>query len=92
MCVHVGCLCVSLLSSLQPPPAQLAVISGGGQDFSHIRMNVRPEVVQRPAKSSGRQTKVKILTPHARSSVEDEIFNLNNFLKLFIMYVEFVTF
>ncbi|XP_017265374.1 TBC1 domain family member 31 [Kryptolebias marmoratus] len=58
----------------KPPPSQVAVVSGGeaDQDFSHIKMKVRSEAVQRPAKSSGRRTQVKILRPPAASSAEEK--------------------
>ncbi|XP_037533046.1 TBC1 domain family member 31 [Nematolebias whitei] len=55
----------------KPPPSQVAVVSGGAQNFSHIKMKVRSEVVQRPAKSS-RQAHVKILRPPGGSSAEDK--------------------
>ncbi|KAM4579996.1 TBC1 domain family member 31 [Odontesthes bonariensis] len=58
----------------KPPSSQLAVVSGGEayQDLSNLKMKVRSDVVQRPAKSSGRPTQVKILRPPAGSSVEDK--------------------
>lgn len=58
----------------QPPPAQVAVVSGGEdvQDLTHLKMKVRSELVQRPKKSSGRQPQVKILRPPAVSSAEDK--------------------
>ncbi|XP_054478450.1 TBC1 domain family member 31 [Anoplopoma fimbria] len=51
----------------KPPPSQVAVVSGGGadQDLSNLKVKVRSEVVQRPAKCSGRRTHVKILRPPA---------------------------
>ncbi|KAM4735303.1 TBC1 domain family member 31 isoform 2-T2 [Anableps anableps] len=56
------------------PPSRVAVVSGGeaDQDLSNIKMKVRSEVVQRPARSSGRRTQVKILRPPAGSSAEEK--------------------
>ncbi|XP_075937513.1 TBC1 domain family member 31 [Anarhichas minor] len=58
----------------KPPPSQVAVVSGGGadQDLSNLKVQVRSEVVQRPAKSSVRRTHVKILRPPAGSTAEDK--------------------
>uniref|UniRef100_A0A671WZ67 TBC1 domain family member 31 n=1 Tax=Sparus aurata TaxID=8175 RepID=A0A671WZ67_SPAAU len=58
----------------QPPPSQVAVVSGGDadQELSNLKVKVRSEVVQRPAKSSGRRTQVKILRPPAGSTAEDK--------------------
>ncbi|KAA8591499.1 hypothetical protein FQN60_016873 [Etheostoma spectabile] len=58
-----------------PPPSQVAVVSGGGaddQDLSNVKVKVRSEVVQRPAKSLGRRTQVKVLRPPAGSTAEDK--------------------
>uniref|UniRef100_A0A8C9XDG1 TBC1 domain family member 31 n=1 Tax=Sander lucioperca TaxID=283035 RepID=A0A8C9XDG1_SANLU len=66
------CLCVPLP---QPPPSQVAVVSGGGaddQDLSNLKVKVRSEAVQRPAKSLGRRTQVKVLRPPAGSTAEDK--------------------
>lgn len=73
MCVHIVCVCVCVPLT-QPPPSQVAVVSGGGvdQDLSNLKVQVRSEVVQRPAKSSGRRTQVKILRPPAGSTAEDK--------------------
>uniref|UniRef100_A0A3P8TTL2 TBC1 domain family member 31 n=1 Tax=Amphiprion percula TaxID=161767 RepID=A0A3P8TTL2_AMPPE len=58
----------------KPPRSQVAVVSSGGadQDLSGLKVKVRSEVVQRPAKSSGRRTQVKILRPPAVSAAEDK--------------------
>ncbi|XP_008304948.1 TBC1 domain family member 31-like, partial [Stegastes partitus] len=58
----------------KPPPSQVAVVSGGeaDQDFSGLKVKVRSEVVQRPARSSGRRTQVKILRPPTVSAAEDK--------------------
>uniref|UniRef100_A0A671WWC4 TBC1 domain family member 31 n=1 Tax=Sparus aurata TaxID=8175 RepID=A0A671WWC4_SPAAU len=58
----------------KPPPSQVAVVSGGDadQELSNLKVKVRSEVVQRPAKSSGRRTQVKILRPPAGSTAEDK--------------------
>ncbi|XP_069549171.1 TBC1 domain family member 31 isoform X1 [Brachyistius frenatus] len=58
----------------KPPPSQVAVVSGGEahQDFSNIKVKVRSEVVQRPAKSYGRRTQVKILRPPAGLTADDK--------------------
>jgi len=75
-CVHVlyVCVCVCVSSSPKPPSSLVAVVSGGEayQDLSNLKMKVRSDVVQRPAKSSGRRAQVKILRPPAGSSVEDK--------------------
>lgn len=65
-------MCVSLALT-QPPPSQVAVVSGGedDQELSNLKVKVRSEV-QRPAKSSGRRTQVKILRPPAGSTAEDK--------------------
>lgn len=66
-------MCVSLALT-QPPPSQVAVVSGGedDQELSNLKVKVRSEVLQRPAKSSGRRTQVKILRPPAGSTAEDK--------------------
>ncbi|XP_049903616.1 TBC1 domain family member 31 [Epinephelus moara] len=58
----------------KPPPSQVAVVSGGeaDQDSSNLKVKVRSEVIQRPAKSSGRRTQVKILRPPAGSTADDK--------------------
>ncbi|KAK5862681.1 hypothetical protein PBY51_018050 [Eleginops maclovinus] len=58
----------------KPPPSKVAVVSGGGadQDLSNLKVKVRSEVVQRPAKSSGRRTQVKILRPPAGFTAEEK--------------------
>ncbi|XP_068592005.1 TBC1 domain family member 31 [Cebidichthys violaceus] len=58
----------------KPPSSQVAVVSGGGadQDLSNLKVQVRSEVVQRPAKSSGRRTHVKTLRPPVGSTAEDK--------------------
>lgn len=58
----------------KPPPSQVAVVSGGeaDQELSNIKMKVRSEGVQRPAKSSGRRRRVKTLRPPGVSSAEDK--------------------
>ncbi|XP_041798537.1 TBC1 domain family member 31 isoform X2 [Chelmon rostratus] len=54
----------------KPPPSQVAVVSGGEADqkMSNLKVKVRSEVVQRPAKTSGRRT----LRPPAGSTAEDK--------------------
>lgn len=58
----------------QPPPSQVAVVSGGedDQELSNLKVKVRSEVLPRPARSSGRRTQVKILRPPAGSAAEDK--------------------
>uniref|UniRef100_A0A8C4DMM3 TBC1 domain family member 31 n=1 Tax=Dicentrarchus labrax TaxID=13489 RepID=A0A8C4DMM3_DICLA len=58
----------------KPPPSRVAVVSGGeaDQELSNLKVKVRSEVVQRPAKSSGRRTQVKTLRPPAGSTAEDK--------------------
>ncbi|XP_038145493.1 TBC1 domain family member 31 isoform X1 [Cyprinodon tularosa] len=58
----------------KPPPFKVAVVSGGeaDQDFSNIKIKVKSEKIQRPAKSSGRGTKVKTLRPPAGSAADDK--------------------
>ncbi|XP_035529140.1 TBC1 domain family member 31 [Morone saxatilis] len=58
----------------KPPPSRVAVVSGGeaDQELSNLKVKVRSEVVQRPAKSSGRRTQVKTLRPPAGSAAEDK--------------------
>ncbi|CAJ1062028.1 TBC1 domain family member 31 [Xyrichtys novacula] len=58
----------------RPPPSQVAVVSGGeaDQELSNLKVKVRSEVVQRPAKSSGRRTQVKIFRPPVGSAAEDK--------------------
>uniref|UniRef100_A0A3Q2P7U2 TBC1 domain family member 31 n=1 Tax=Fundulus heteroclitus TaxID=8078 RepID=A0A3Q2P7U2_FUNHE len=58
----------------KPPPSQVAVVSGGeaDQNLSGIKMKVKSERVQRPARSSGRRPQVKTLRPPAASSAEDK--------------------
>ncbi|XP_076594333.1 TBC1 domain family member 31 [Chaetodon auriga] len=58
----------------KPPSSQVAVVSGGEADqkLSNLKVQVRSEVVQRPAKSSGRRTQVKTLRPPAESTAEDK--------------------
>ena len=50
------------------------MVSGGeaDQELSNLKVKVRSEVVQRPARSSGRRTQVKILRPLAGSAAEDK--------------------
>ncbi|XP_044215928.1 TBC1 domain family member 31 [Thunnus albacares] len=57
----------------KPPPSQVAVVSDAEADqLSNLKVKVKSEVVQRPAKSSGCRTQVKILRPPAGSTVEDK--------------------
>ncbi|KAM6994460.1 TBC1 domain family member 31 [Tautogolabrus adspersus] len=58
----------------KPPPSKVAVVSGveADQELSNLRVKVRSDGIQRPAKSSGRQTQVKILRPPAGSAAEDK--------------------
>ncbi|XP_028281100.1 TBC1 domain family member 31 [Parambassis ranga] len=58
----------------KPPPSRVAVVSDGtaDQDLSNLKVKVRSEVTHRPAKTSGRQTQVKILRPPAGSGAEDK--------------------
>uniref|UniRef100_A0A3Q3KV10 TBC1 domain family member 31 n=1 Tax=Mastacembelus armatus TaxID=205130 RepID=A0A3Q3KV10_9TELE len=58
----------------KPPPSQVKVVSAGeaDQDLSNLKVHVRSEVIQRPAKSSGRRTQVKILRPPPGSTAEDK--------------------
>lgn len=75
MCIHYVYLSLSLFLSLalsQPPPSQVAVVTAADQDLSNLKVKVRSEVVQRPAKSSDRRTQVKILRPPPGSTAEDK--------------------
>lgn len=68
-------LCLSTHSlSPQPPPAQVAVVSGseGVPDLPSLKMKVRSEVLPRPKRISGRRPQVKLLCPPAASSAEDK--------------------
>ncbi|KAM7382539.1 hypothetical protein PAMP_002266 [Pampus punctatissimus] len=57
----------------KPPPTQVAVVSDTDADqMSNLKVKVKSEVVQRPAKSSGCWTQVKILRPPAGSTAEDK--------------------
>lgn len=58
----------------QLPPSHVAVVSGGedDQELSNLKVKVRPEVLPRPAGSSGRRTQVKILRPPAGSAADDK--------------------
>lgn len=57
----------------KPPTSQVAVVSGeANQEYSNLKVKVRSDVVQRPAKTSGRRTQVKILRPPAGSAAEDK--------------------
>ncbi|KAM7420309.1 hypothetical protein PAMA_014833 [Pampus argenteus] len=57
----------------KPPPTQVAVVSDTEADqTSNLKVKVKSEVVQRPAKSSGCRTQVKILRPPAGSTAEDK--------------------
>ncbi|XP_037641622.1 TBC1 domain family member 31 isoform X2 [Sebastes umbrosus] len=69
-----GSINVYSVQSLTQELNKVAVVSGGGvdQDLSNLKVQVRSEVVQRPAKSSGRRTQVKILRPPAGSTAEDK--------------------
>lgn len=62
------------MSLTQPPPSQVAVVSGSGagQNLSNVKVQVGSEVIHRPARSSGRQTHVKMLRPLAGSTAEDK--------------------
>ncbi|KAM4633879.1 TBC1 domain family member 31 [Polymixia lowei] len=58
----------------KPPPPRVAVVSGseGEWDISNLKVKVRSEVVQRPAKTSGRRTQTKVLRPPVGSTAEDK--------------------
>ncbi|KAM3873428.1 TBC1 domain family member 31 [Diretmus argenteus] len=56
----------------KPPPPQVAVVSGGEAHSSTLKVKVRSEVVQRPAKTSGRRTQIKVIRPPAGSTAEDK--------------------
>ncbi|XP_074540281.1 TBC1 domain family member 31 [Halichoeres trimaculatus] len=57
----------------QPPTSQVTVVSGeANQEYSNLKVNIKPDAVQRPAKTSGRRTQVKILRPPAGSAAEDK--------------------
>lgn len=60
------------LDVTQLPPSQVAIVTGADQDLSDLKVKVRSEVVQRPAKSSGRRTQVKVLRPPPGSAAEDK--------------------
>lgn len=61
------------LAPTQPPPSQVAVVSGGdaNQELSNLKVKVRSEVVPRPAKGLGRK-QAKILRPLAVSTADDK--------------------
>ncbi|XP_034553747.1 TBC1 domain family member 31 [Notolabrus celidotus] len=57
----------------KPPSSQVAVVSGeADQEYSNLKVKVRSAAAQRPARSSGRRTQVKILRPPAGSAAEDK--------------------
>lgn len=62
------------LALIQPPPSQVAVVSGDedDQELSNLKIKVQSDVLQRPVKSSGRRTQVKILQPPIGSAAEDK--------------------
>lgn len=86
-------MCVSLALT-QPPPSQVAVVSGGedDQELSKLKVKVRSEVLQRPAKSSGRRTQVKILRPPAGSTAEDKEVGTTHTNLLYLHVVLFLHF
>lgn len=58
----------------QPPPSQVAVVTGGKADqaTSNLKVKVTSGAVQKTARSSGRRTQTKILRPPAASTTEDK--------------------
>ncbi|KAK6327150.1 hypothetical protein J4Q44_G00027950 [Coregonus suidteri] len=54
----------------KPPPPLVKVVSGGA--CSALTMKVKSEDVQRPAKTSGRRVKTKVLRPPAIPMTEDK--------------------
>uniref|UniRef100_A0A667YTG4 TBC1 domain family member 31 n=1 Tax=Myripristis murdjan TaxID=586833 RepID=A0A667YTG4_9TELE len=58
----------------KPPAPRVAVVTGGeaDPDFSNLKVKVRSDVVQRPAKTSGRRTHTKVLRAPAGSMAEDK--------------------
>lgn len=55
-------MCSFLPVSVQPPSSQVAVISGGDDDQELPKLKVRdiPDVLQKSARRSGRQSQAKI--------------------------------
>lgn len=62
------------LALKQPPPSQVAVVSGDevDQEMSGLKVKVRSQVPKKPAKSSGRRTQAKIPQPPAGAAAEDK--------------------
>uniref|UniRef100_A0A7N6BBS7 TBC1 domain family member 31 n=1 Tax=Anabas testudineus TaxID=64144 RepID=A0A7N6BBS7_ANATE len=65
-------MCLSL-DLTQPPPSQVAVVTGADQDLLNLKVKVRSDVVQRAAKSSGRQTQVLKPPPWSAEDKENEL-------------------
>lgn len=59
------CVCI------QPPPSQVAVVSGGEDELANLKVRVRSENLQRP-KNSSRQTQTKILQHSAGFTALDK--------------------
>uniref|UniRef100_A0A7N6BCN3 TBC1 domain family member 31 n=1 Tax=Anabas testudineus TaxID=64144 RepID=A0A7N6BCN3_ANATE len=57
----------------KPPPSQVAVVTGADQDLLNLKVKVRSDVVQRAAKSSGRQTQVLKPPPWSAEDKENEL-------------------
>ncbi|XP_056142116.1 TBC1 domain family member 31 [Lampris incognitus] len=58
----------------KPPPPQVTLVSGGEVDPypSYLRVKVKSEVIQRPARTSGRRTQAKVLRPLYGSPADDK--------------------
>lgn len=59
------------LALIQLPPSQVAVVSGGEDELTNLKVRVRSENLQRP-KNSSRQTQTKILQHSAGFTAVDK--------------------
>lgn len=59
-------------SGSQPPLSQVAVVTAADQDLSNLKVKVRADGVQRPAKSLHRRPQVKNLMAPPGSATEDK--------------------
>lgn len=82
-------MCLSL-DLTQPPPSQVAVVTGADQDLLNLKVKVRSDVVQRAAKSSGRQTQV--LKPPPWSAEDKEVGPTHCYVLTFSLLVQIVLF
>ncbi|XP_028985560.1 TBC1 domain family member 31 [Betta splendens] len=56
----------------KPPSCQVAIVTAADQDLSNVKVKVRSNMVQRPAKSSNSRPPVKILRAPPGSTAEDK--------------------